>query len=110
MNNFHPIRIIPRLDIKNDTVIKSINLEGLRVVGDPTDLAYKYYAQGADELLYVDVVASLYGRNSLSEIISRTAKEIFIPLTVGGGIKTIQDISDTLRSGADKVCKYWGYK
>ena len=65
MNSYQPIRIIPRLDVKNQNVIKSINLEGLRVVGNPANLAYKYYSQGADELLYVDVVASLYGRNNL---------------------------------------------
>jgi len=103
MNNFHPIRIIPRLDIKNDTVIKSINLEGLRVVGDPTDLAYKYYAQGADELLYVDVVASLYGRNNLKEFVYKATKNIFIPITVVGGIRSVEDFREMLYAGADKV-------
>ena len=97
-------RIIPKLDIKGPNLVKGVHLEGLRVLGKPEEFAKFYYEQGADELIYQDVVASLYGRNSLHDIISKTAKEIFIPLTVGGGIKTVQDISDTLRSGADKVC------
>lgn len=97
------VRIIPRLDIKGENLIKGIHLEGLRVIGKPWDFAKYYYENGADELLYMDVVASLYNRNSLHEIIKRTAKEIFIPLTVGGGIRTIDDITNVLRSGADKV-------
>jgi imidazole glycerol-phosphate synthase subunit HisF len=97
------IRIIPRLDIKGPNLVKGINLEGLRVLGKPESFAKFYYEQGADELFYQDVVASLYGRNSLHDIISRTAKEIFIPLTVGGGIRTIDDISNILKAGADKV-------
>ena len=97
------IRIIPRLDIKGPNLVKGIQLEGLRVLGKPSDFAKFYYENGADELLYMDVVASLYNRNSLKEIIEETANEIFIPLTVGGGIKTIADIRNVLRSGADKV-------
>jgi cyclase len=97
-------RIIPRLDIKGPNLVKGINLEGLRVLGKPENFAKFYYENGADELIYQDVVASLYGRNSLHEIISKTAEDIFIPLTVGGGIKTVEDISNILRSGADKVC------
>ncbi len=97
------IRIIPRLDIKGPNLVKGIHLEGLRVLGKPEDFAKRYYEMGADELLYVDVVASLYNRNSLHDIISRTAKEIFIPMTVGGGIRTIDDIKSVLRAGADKV-------
>ena len=97
------IRIIPRLDIKGPNLVKGIHLEGLRVLGKPESFAKFYYEQGADELFYQDVVASLYGRNSLQDIISRTAKEIFIPLTVGGGIRDINDISKILRAGADKV-------
>ena len=96
-------RIIPRLDIKGSNLVKGINLEGLRVLGKPEHFARYYYEQGADEFIYQDVVASLYGRNSLHEIISRTAKEIFIPLTVGGGIRSLANISNVLRSGADKV-------
>ena len=97
------IRIIPRLDIKGPNLVKGVHLEGLRVLGKPESFAKFYYEQGADELFYQDVVASLYGRNSLQDIISRTAKEIFIPLTVGGGIRDINDISKILRAGADKV-------
>lgn len=97
------LRIIPRLDIKGPNLVKGMHLEGLRVLGKPEHFARYYYEQGADELMYQDVVASLYGRNSLHEIISRTAKEIFIPLTVGGGIRNLTDISSVLRAGADKV-------
>ena len=79
-------RIIPRLDIKGPNLVKGIHLEGLRVLGKPEYFASKYYKEGADELLYMDVVASLYGRNNLLDIVSSTAKSIFIPLTVGGGV------------------------
>tara|TARA_Y100001970_G_scaffold292985_1_gene437018 strand:- start:1180 stop:2046 length:867 start_codon:yes stop_codon:yes gene_type:complete len=98
-----PIRIIPRLDIKGPNLVKGIHLEGLRVLGKPEIFANYYYNQGADELLFMDVVASLYERNSLHDIISKVAKKIFIPLTVGGGIRTIDDIHSALRAGADKV-------
>jgi imidazole glycerol-phosphate synthase subunit HisF len=97
------LRIIPKLDIKGPNLVKGIHLEGLRVLGKPAQFAKYYYEQGADEIIYQDVVASLYGRNSLHDIISRTAKEIFIPLTVGGGIRTLGDIYSVLRAGADKV-------
>ena len=97
------IRIIPRLDIKGPNLVKGIHLEGLRVLGKPESFAKYYYENGADELIFQDVVASLYERNSLHDIISRTAKEIFIPLTVGGGLRTIDDIKQVLRAGADKV-------
>ena len=97
------LRIIPKLDIKGPNLVKGIHLEGLRVLGKPEQFAKYYYEQGADEIIYQDVVASLYGRNSLHEIISSTAKEIFIPLTVGGGIRTLEDISTILRAGADKI-------
>lgn len=96
-------RIIPRLDIKGPNLVKGIRMEGLRVLGKPEHFAQYYYETGADELLYMDVVASLYGRNSLLDMINRTAKEIFIPLTVGGGLRTIEDIRQALRAGADKV-------
>lgn len=97
------VRIIPRLDIKGPNLVKGIHLEGLRVLGKPERFARAYYEEGADELLYIDVVASLYGRNSLLPIIERTAREVFIPLTVGGGIRTLEDIRAILRVGADKV-------
>ena len=97
------IRLIPRLDIKGPNLVKGIHLEGLRVLGKPEQYARYYYEAGADELAYMDVVASLYNRNSLHDIISRTAKEIFIPLMVGGGLRTIDDIRMVLRAGADKV-------
>jgi imidazole glycerol-phosphate synthase subunit HisF len=97
------VRVIPRLDIKGPNLVKGVHLEGLRVLGKPECFARYYYEQGADELIYMDVVASLYGRNSLLHIIERTAKEIFIPLTVGGGLRTIDDIRTALRAGADKV-------
>lgn len=99
----HNLRIIPRLDIKNDTIVKGIHLEGLRVVGVPDEASRKYYEQGADEILYMDAVASLYERNSLTEIIRKIADHIFVPLTVGGGIRTIDNIREILRAGADKV-------
>ncbi len=97
------IRVIPRLDIKGPNLVKGIHLEGLRVLGKPSEFAQYYYEQGADELFYQDVVASLYDRNSLDDIISQTAKSIFIPLTVGGGLRSIEDIRRVLRAGADKV-------
>lgn len=97
------IRIIPRLDIKGPNLIKGVHLEGLRVIGDPQEFAQRYYEEGADELIYMDVVASLYGRNSLKDIVRHTARNIFIPLTVGGGIRSIDDVKEMLRSGADKV-------
>lgn len=97
------VRIIPRLDIKGPNLIKGIRLEGLRVVGDPHAFALKYYEAGADELIYMDIVASLYNRNNLSDIIQRAADQIFIPITVGGGIRSVEDAAHILRSGADKV-------
>ena len=97
------IRVIARLDIKGSNLVKGIHLEGLRVLGKPEEFARYYYEQGADELLYMDVVASLYQRNSILDMVSRTAKETFIPMTVGGGLRTISDIREVLRAGADKV-------
>ncbi|WP_397600380.1 imidazole glycerol phosphate synthase subunit HisF [Silvanigrella sp.] len=96
-------RIIARLDVKGPNLVKGIHLEGLRVLGDPVHFAEYYYEQGADEIIYMDVVASLYERNSLHDLISKTAKKTFIPITVGGGIRSIEDIKSILRCGADKV-------
>ncbi|KKR50243.1 MAG: hypothetical protein UT84_C0013G0013 [Candidatus Curtissbacteria bacterium GW2011_GWA1_40_16] len=97
------IRIIPRLDIKGPNVVKGINLEGLRVVGDPVELAYKYYNDGADEILYLDIVASLYQRNFDFDLLKSVSKKIFVPTTVGGGIRSLNDITNALRAGADKI-------
>ncbi len=99
----HKKRVIARLDIKNEYVIKGIHLEGLRKVGNPNELAKKYYENGADEIVLMDAVAAYYDRNSLSDIIKKTTEEIFIPITVGGGIRTLKDIQEALNSGADKV-------
>src|SRR6056300_1453992 len=97
------IRLIARLDIKGPNLIKGVHLEGLRGIGNPKDHAYRYYQQGADELIYTDAVASLYGRNHLAEIIEEAVKNIFVPLTVGGGMRSVEDAAAVLRSGADKV-------
>tara|TARA_Y100000741_G_C18240443_1_gene553468 strand:+ start:236 stop:1081 length:846 start_codon:yes stop_codon:yes gene_type:complete len=101
-NNF--IRIIPKLDIKNGNLIKGINLEGLRIIGDPYNFANYYASHGADEITYQDNVAALYGTNNLDRYISKTAIKLRIPLTVGGGIRSIKDIERVLSAGADKVC------
>jgi cyclase len=97
------IRLIARLDIKGPNLIKGIHLEGLRLVGDPAHYAEKYYEAGIDELIYMDTVASLYGRNNLTDIVQHTAEKIFIPLTVGGGVRCVDDVKKLLESGADKV-------
>jgi cyclase len=97
------LRIIPRLDVKGPNLIKGIRLEGLRVVGDPHEFALRYYEQGADEIVFMDIVASLYQRNNLTDIIRRAADRIYIPITVGGGIRSLDDVHTLLRSGADKV-------
>ena len=98
-----PIRIIPKLEIKGTNVVKGIQFDGLRVVGSPASIASYYYKCGADELVYIDTVAVLCGRNNLLDIIQRTAEDLFIPLTVGGGLRSIEDIKKALNSGADKV-------
>lgn len=96
-------RLIPRLDIKGRDLIKGIHLEGLRVLGAPEVFAHRYYLDGADELMLVDSVASLYGRNSALDIVSTVAQQTFIPLIVGGGIRSCEDIRAALKAGADKV-------
>lgn len=97
------VRLIARLDIKGPNLIKGIHLEGLRVMGSPNEHALRYYMQGVDELIYMDCVASLYGRNHLGDIVSLAAKDIFVPMTVGGGIRSVDDATEILRAGADKV-------
>jgi cyclase len=97
------LRVIARLDIKGPNLIKGVHLEGLRVVGDPHEHAMRYYAEGADELLFVDIVASLYQRNNLSDIIKRAADKVYVPITVAGGIRSIADVGTMMLSGADKV-------
>ena len=96
-------RLIARLDVKGPNLIKGVHLEGLRVIGDPNEFAVKYYNQGADELLYLDIVASLYGRSNLTEIVKKTTNDVFVPITVGGGIRNIDDVASLLRAGADKI-------
>ena len=96
-------RLIARLDVKNEFVIKGIHLEGLRKVGNPNQLASNYYQDGIDEIFFMDAVASLYQRNNIFHIIQRACAEVFIPITIGGGIRSIDDIQNALRTGADKV-------
>jgi|LauGreDrversion4_2_1035121.scaffolds.fasta_scaffold105937_2 cyclase len=98
-----PIRLIARLDVKGENLIKGVHLEGLRIMGDPQKFARRYYEQGADELIYLDIVASLYGRSNLVDIVRRTAHDVFVPLTVGGGVRSTDDVRELLRAGADKV-------
>src|SRR5688500_1110492 len=97
------VRLVARLDIKGPNLIKGVHLEGLRVVGSPEEYARRYYEEGADELIYMDTVASLYGRNNLTDIVSNAARHIFVPLTVGGGVRSVDDAKTLLRAGADKV-------
>ena len=97
------IRLIARLDIKGLNLIKGIHMEGLRVIGVPSEYALRYYMQGVDEIIYMDCVASLYGRNHLGNIIKSAAKDIYVPITVGGGIRSVDDAFEILRDGADKV-------
>lgn len=97
------VRLIARIDVKNEYVIKGIHLEGLRKVGNPNDLAKKYYEAGIDEIVFMDVVASLYDRNNLFPVIEKACQEVFVPISVGGGIRSIQDIEQALKSGADKI-------
>lgn len=98
-----PIRVIAKLDVKPPYVVKPIHFEGLRKIGLPSELAKKYYDQGADEVIYIDIVASLYQREMLCKDIESAANELFIPFGVGGGVKTIEDFSKLFHIGADKV-------
>ncbi len=97
------LRIIPNLEIKENYVVKGFQYEGVKKIGDPEKIAETLYKNGADELIFIDTVASLYQRNNLIEVIRNSSKKIFIPLTVGGGIKNLKDIYNLLRAGADKV-------
>lgn len=97
------IRLIARLDIKAPNLIKGINLEGVRVVGNPRAYATQYFQEGVDEILYMDSVATLYGRNNLSELVRQTAEQVFVPMTVGGGLRQLADVDEMMRAGADKV-------
>ena len=97
------LRLIARLDIKAPNLIKGVHLEGLRVIGDPQEHARRYYQAGADEIIYLDIVASLYDRNNLIDLVRYTAENVFIPLTVGGGLRSLGDVETMLRNGADKV-------
>ena len=96
-------RIIPCLDVRNGKVVKGVNFKGIREVGDPVTCAEEYNKQGADEIVFYDITASHEGRGVMLDVVRETAKRVFVPLTVGGGIKTVDDIRETLRAGADKV-------
>lgn len=91
------------MDIKSPNLVKGIQLEGLRKLGDPNEFARRYYQQGIDEIIYEDIVASLYERNSLLDIIEKTTHDVFVPITVGGGLRSVEDVAAALRAGADKV-------
>jgi imidazole glycerol-phosphate synthase subunit HisF len=96
-------RVIPCLDVTNGRVVKGVNFVGLQDAGDPVELAARYDAQGADELIFLDITASSDGRETMVDVVRRTAEQVFIPLTVGGGIRTVDDARRMLRAGADKV-------
>ena len=96
-------RIIPCLDVKDGKVVKGVNFVGLKEVGDPVDLAKQYYKQGADELVFLDITATHEARDTMIHVVEKVASEIYMPFTVGGGIRTIEDIRNMLRAGADKI-------
>ena len=97
------VRVIPCLDVDQGRVVKGINFDNLRDAGDPVELAARYDSLGADELTFLDVSASKQGRSTMLEVVRRTADQVFIPLTVGGGVRSVDDIRELLRAGADKV-------
>ena len=97
------VRVIPCLDVDAGRVVKGVNFENLRDAGDPVELAARYDAEGADELTFLDITASSGGRDTMYEVVRRTAEQVFIPLTVGGGVRSVSDVDALLRAGADKV-------
>lgn len=97
------VRLIARLDVKAPHLIKGVHMEGLRKLGDPRTFAQRYYREGIDEIIYIDAVASLYQRNTIVELIRHTAEDVFIPITAGGGVRSVEDVRTLLRAGADKV-------
>ena len=96
-------RLIARLDIRNARLIKTVRCEGVRPVGDPAEYAKRYDKEGIDEILYLDAVASLYGRNGLADLLDKTTNEVFTPVTAGGGVRSVGDAQNLLRAGADKI-------
>ena len=97
------VRVIPCLDVDGGRVVKGVNFENLRDAGDPVELARRYDAEGADELTFLDITASSGGRETMVDVVRRTAEQVFIPLTVGGGVRSVEDVDRLLRAGADKV-------
>ena len=97
------VRLIARLDVKDEHLVKGIQYEGLRKLGKPNDFAVRYYESGIDELVYLDTVASLYGRNNLGDVLRQCAQNVFIPITAGGGLRSVDDVRELLRCGADKA-------
>src|SRR5262245_13198596 len=97
------IRVIPCLDVDAGRVVKGVNFENLRDAGDPVELASRYDAEGADEVTFLDVSASSGGRETMIDVVRRTAEQVFVPLTVGGGVRSVDDVDRLLRAGADKV-------
>ena len=97
------VRLIARLDVKAPYLIKGVHLEGLRKLGDPQAFAQRYYRDGIDEIIYIDAVASLYQRNTIVEVVRHTAENVFIPITAGGGVRSVEDARTLLRAGADKI-------
>src|SRR5262249_11202085 len=98
-----PVRLIARLDVKGPNLIKGIHLEGLRVIGNPNEHARRYYEAGIDEMIYMDIVAGLYNPNKLVDVVHEATRDVFVPMTVGGGVRSIEDAITLLRAGADKV-------
>jgi len=103
----YTVRIIPCLDVKEGKVVKGVHFQNLRYAGDPVELAKWYSEQGADEIVFLDITATIEKRKTILDVVERTAKNVFVPLTVGGGVKSLKDIRDLLNSGADKSCNQY---